>query len=68
MGGLFKGPKIDTAAADKQAAELAKKEKKQAAELAARRRSTAGGGQSKTLFNAVLGIDDAIGKKTELGG
>lgn len=68
MGGLFGGSKIDTTAADKQAAELAKKEKRQAAELAARRRASAGGGRSKTLFNSVLGIDNAIEQKVKLGG
>lgn len=56
MGGMFGSPKVDTSAADKQAAALAKEERQQAAELAARRRMAAG--KSKTLFDQVSGIDD----------
>lgn len=64
MGGLFGSPKVDTSAADKQAAELAKQEREQAAELAARRRAATG--RSKTLFDLVGGIDDTL--STALGG
>jgi hypothetical protein len=61
MGGLF-GNKIDTSAADKQAQELARKEKEQKSQLQSQQRAMGTSGKSKTLFNVVLGIDETMGK------
>ena len=70
MGGLLGGGGDGGAAKrlEEQNAKIAKQEKAQAQELASRRKVASRGGESRTLFNQVLGTDAAIGKKTKLGG
>jgi len=74
MSSLFGGGPAapDTSKQEKRLADqekaLAAKEAAQAKQLASRRRASAGGSTSKTLFQQVLGTDEAIGKQTKLGG